>query len=532
MTRQHARRELPRAPEAEGSRPGGLHGHRPLPPRAGRSRPGDRRAARLRGVLQLPAAAVRRDRRGRRRAASTSTCANSSAASNDERLRTTLQSVLGLELGHRRTRARGAAGRAEAVETSTSQTSSRSTTRTKADADAALASRRSHRRRSARPLALPHTGREHRDRAPRGGGAPPDAPRRAADARRLQFLISHELGELLGSCRSSSRRLATTTASEEEWSLSGSAARSSGGEQSASARHRHPAPVRDLTRSPRLPDARKRATRDFVLDAVVLLGRQSGWHRSKSADIGKLVSSRVAEAERWLQTASLIEVERRPMTRNEACTDPQRPPPPPLSSRPRRLRPLPATRRASRPRSDPQRSRVPTDSSPETTQPLRAHLHLPTIDALRELGWQLDRLGLFAGSLDLTDKGSTADSSSRTRRLRRGLSRGSSYRAIQQAHAISPGALRPDLVIEHDHNGTPSWLLIEAKAASARRALGPRRNLRPARLPHSLRPRLAARQAPFGLGIAFGAEPHPSPASDVMLCTPNTLTTALAHFLR
>jgi len=36
---------------------------------------------------------------------------------------------------------------------------------------------------------------------------------------------------------------------------------------------------------------------------------------------------------------------------------------------------------------------------------------------------------------------------------------------------------------------------------------------------------------PFGLGIAFGAELIPSPTSELMLCTPDTLTEALELFL-
>src|SRR5207253_1821094 len=52
----------------------------------------------------------------------------------------------------------------------------------------------------------------------------------------------------------------------------------------------------------------------LVLDAIVLLGKQTGWYRSESPDIGRLITKRVAEADHWLQMRALLEVERSPMT--------------------------------------------------------------------------------------------------------------------------------------------------------------------------------------------------------------------------
>ena len=48
------------------------------------------------------------------------------------------------------------------------------------------------------------------------------------------------------------------------------------------------------------------------------------------------------------------------------------------------------------------------------------------------------------------------------------VSRGSAYRAIQRAHAINPGALRPDLVIRRHGDQPNRWLLIEVSPDRSR----------------------------------------------------------------
>ena len=123
------------------------------------------------------------------------------------------------------------------------------------------------------------------------------------------------------------------------------------------------------------------------------------------------------------------------------------------------------------------------------------------------------------------------DSNSPTRQLLGGLSLGSTYRAIQHAHAISPGGLRPDLVIRRYGDRPESWLLIEVKGGertvehSARAATFDLLAYRTA-----FAPILDRQQAPFGLGIAYGADLHASPTADVMLCTPDTLAALLERF--
>src|SRR5262249_11363897 len=110
------------------------------------------------------------------------------------------------------------------------------------------------------------------------------------------------------------RRLSTTTATEEERSPERIRGAIQWG-QTLSARHATGIPHMYVTS----PARRAYQTPEnellvLVLDAVVRLGKQTGWYRSESADVGRLVSSRVAEAERWLQMRALLEVERRPIT--------------------------------------------------------------------------------------------------------------------------------------------------------------------------------------------------------------------------
>jgi hypothetical protein len=87
-------------------------------------------------------------------------------------------------------------------------------------------------------------------------------------------------------------------------------------------------------------------------------------------------------------------------------------------------------------------------------------------------------------------------------------------------------------VIKHDHHGAESWLLIEAKGGerrvdqSARAATFDLLAYRAA-----FARALGNQAAPFGLGIAFGAELDPSSTSDMMLCTPDMIVPALERFL-
>jgi hypothetical protein len=350
---------------------------------------------------------------------------------------------------------------------------------------------------------------------------------------RLQFLISDELGKLIEQLPFLVRRLATTTASEEEWSaerIRGAIqwGRTIGVRQATGIPHIYvTSPAR---RAFQTPENELLVT---VLDATVQLGRQTGWHRSERPDIGRLINARVAQAELWLRARSLLEVERRPMTPTKLARI--------RSGRHRRRYQavLDAYDRyrnlAERLNRTAIRNAVEAYGIVSRDDPTLFELvcTFRTIDALKSLGWQLDRLGLFAGSLRLTGRKGHQRLELSYQRTPTKLARGSAYHAIQKAHAISPGALRPDLVIRHERgSNNAAWLVIEAKGGerpvdySARAAAYDLLAYRTA-YAHTLN----RQDRPYGLGIAYGAELEPSSSNKVMLCTPDTLSLALARFL-
>jgi hypothetical protein len=345
---------------------------------------------------------------------------------------------------------------------------------------------------------------------------------------RLQFLICHELGELLEQMPFLTRRLATTTASEEEWS----AERVRGAIQWG-----RTIGVRQATGIPHLyvttPARRAYQTPEnellvLVLDAVVQLGHQTGWHRSSSEAVGKLVSSRVGEAERWLQLRGLLEVERRPITPSKLA----------------RIRSGRHRRRYAAALGAYDRYRVLAEKLDRAA--IRAAVEAyglvsrddPTLfellctfralDALRSQGWALGRFGLFRGSLRVRGRRKDVELELTYQATPRGLSADSIYRSIQQRHGITAGGLRPDLVIRTSGRRTQRWLLIEVKGGersvtdSARAAAYDLLAYRTA-----FAPQLVKQAGVYGLGIAWGADLEPMFDTGIALCTSDTLDVAL-----
>jgi hypothetical protein len=220
----------------------------------------------------------------------------------------------------------------------------------------------------------------------------------------LQFLTSHELGQLLDQLPFLVRRLSSTTANEEEWSVE----RIRGAIQWS-----RTLGVRAATGIPHLyvtaPTRRAFQTPEnellvYLLDETVRLGRLSGWHRSTSEITGRLVSTRVAEAERWQQSRMISQVERRPIT-------------PKLISRVRSGR-FRRRYQAALDAYERHRALVGSLNRLAIRQSVETHGLVtrddPTLfelactfdvfDTLKALGWQLGRLGLFKGSLKLTGR--------------------------------------------------------------------------------------------------------------------------------
>jgi hypothetical protein len=151
------------------------------------------------------------------------------------------------------------------------------------------------------------------------------------------------------------------------------------------------------------------------------------------------------------------------------------------------------------------------------------------LNALEGMGWKLDRLRLFEGSLRIDGERDQDKVEITYQSTPRTLSTGSLYREVQQRHALVPGGLRPDLVLRRTRNGTPDkWLLVEVKGGQpsvgtlARRAaydlLAYRRAFSPV---------LDKCDEPYGLGVAWGAELSAALEGDMRLCTPDMLPAAL-----
>jgi hypothetical protein len=345
----------------------------------------------------------------------------------------------------------------------------------------------------------------------------------------LQFLTSAELGALLEQLPFLLRRLATTTALEEEWSpdrIRGAIQWS----RTMSARYATGIPHLYVTS----PSRRAFQTPEnellvFVLDETVRLGRLSGWHRSTSEVAGRLVSGRVAEAERWQSARMLVQIERRPITprllarvrggrarrRYEAVLDAYD-----------RYRELVGTLDRAAIRRAVEEHGLATRDDPTLFELVCTFDVLKT---LKSLGWSLDRLGVFQGSLKL--KGARGDEFIEVayQHTPARLSRGSIYRTTQQVHEISPGGLRPDLVIRRWARGqSHRWLLVEVKGGAKdvdRYARAAAYDLLAYRT--AFDSVLAPNREPYGLGIAWGAGLEPAPDGPIMLCTPDTIPEAL-----
>jgi hypothetical protein len=346
----------------------------------------------------------------------------------------------------------------------------------------------------------------------------------------LQFLVSEELRELLDGMPVLLRRLATTTLHEEEWSLD----RIRGSIQWA-----RTIGLRNATGLPHLyvtaPSRRAYQTPEnqllvFLLDETVRLGRVSGWHRSTSEAAGRVVSTRVGQAERWQKSRMLAEVERGPIT-------------PRLVSRVRSGR---SRRRyqAVLNAFDRYRQLIGVLDRAAVQEAVERHGLVsrddPTLfelvctfailKALKEMGWELDRLRLFEGSLRIGGKRASDTIEVTYQSTPRRLSAGSLYREVQRRHGVEPGGLIPDLVLRRMRKSAPDqWLLVEAKGGhrsvknSARAAAY---DLLAYRMAFS--PVLNTSDAPYGLGVAWGADFCAAPHGDMLLCTPDMLPAALA----
>ncbi len=344
----------------------------------------------------------------------------------------------------------------------------------------------------------------------------------------LQFLVSQELGHLLDYMPLLLRRLATTTTHEEEIT----ADRIRGSIQwgrTIGLRYASGAPNVYVT----APSRRAFQTPEnellvILLDAAVKLGTETGWRHSEAQDVGSLISDRVSRATQWLQSRMLLEVERRPVSPRSISRV--------RSGRfKRRYEPvINAYDRFSElvKQLDRQgiRRAIETHGLATRDDPTVFEIYctFQVLRALRSSGWRLTRFGLFRGALSLRGRRNGEQIRVIYQSPPRALSRGSRYGAIQYRHEITPGALRPDLSIWHMSNEQTRWLVVEVKGGKRPVVESARAATRDLLAYRSAFSRVLDLQVePYGLGIVWGAELDPSPESEILLCTPDTLGAAL-----
>ncbi len=348
----------------------------------------------------------------------------------------------------------------------------------------------------------------------------------------IQFIDSPEVDRLLRQMPTLIRRLRTTTVAETETS----AERFRGSIQWAatfSARAATGLPhVYVTTPARRAFETPENQLLVFALDAIRSVGRKTGWHRSASAELGDRVRKRVAEADRWLRTRMLTELHPKPPT-------------PQLRARVRASRHRPRyqaaldvvalharyVRRLDR---SALRSAIEEHALVTGKDDLLLELVCGfTLEhALKELGWEIEHLGLLQSGRFLTGRRDGSRIDLYYQHAPKELTAGSLYYTIQKHHPFKrAGPLIPDFVLRV-HGASPRWVLIEVKGVqrpvweSARAALLDLLAYR-----RAFDPVLADAEAPYGLGVAWGEAMQASADVEIALCTPDTVEDALARVL-
>jgi hypothetical protein len=359
---------------------------------------------------------------------------------------------------------------------------------------------------------------------------------REGEVRRLaavHFLLSEEVARLLSQMPSLVRRLATTTVVDEEWSLE---------------RVRGPirwGPTLGARAATGLPHLYITAPADrafqtpenevlvHALDAISDAGSRTQWGPPSRSGVGLEVRDRVARSDHWLQTRMLSSIDRYPVDgkmlnriragrsrrRYQSAIDVAI-----LHDRLMRRVDRQAVREAI------EQYGLATRDDP-TLLELKVAFGIER--ALREQGWSLTLPGLVSGGrlLHAQREGRRLDVYYQTAPAR--LEEGSHYGHVQRTHAFAPvGSLRPDFVLHEVREGRERWLLLEVKGVE--RAV--KKSARAATLGllayrRAFDPALMTSWAPYGLGVAWGAELAPTSGSEIMLCTPDTLPQALELIL-
>jgi hypothetical protein len=268
-----------------------------------------------------------------------------------------------------------------------------------------------------------------------------------------------------------------------------------------------------------------------VLDAIIELGRKSGWTSQASAETPSvLVRKRVTEAEFWLQSRLLTQIERVPLTprdvgrvrtgranlRYAAVIDA-------YDCHDSLVRAL-----------DREAVRTAVENAGLVTASEGTLFELlclfKTIDALKSAGWSMSPIRLFRGRLRITGRRPDGRRLNLHYQSNPASLQTSRYKVIQSLHSFpQPHELRPDMILVWDSGNERSrWLLVECKLSkhgvidAATKALSDLLAYRSA-----FTTLLDNQPDPYGLGLAWGQELLPNINAEIMLATPDTLASAV-----
>lgn len=360
---------------------------------------------------------------------------------------------------------------------------------------------------------------------------PTDAVRTLAQ---VHFVLSPEVGELLAQMPTLIRRLSTTTMHEREqsaervrgsvrWSETFAARATSG------LPHLH---VTNPTR--RAYDTPENEMLAFALDAIARFGRLTDWERSTGPGAGGRVRERINQATRWGRARALGDL---PLVApTDGAIARVR-----ASRRRRTYQAVLDTVRVYRElvaRLDRNAIRSAVEDHALVTRDNAVLLELlavfRTMRSLEELGWRGEQAPLIRGGPIFS-----AGRSERTLDLYYQVPpaefrAGSPYTEIQRAHGFRRrGWLRPDLILRVSGvDDSPRWLMLEVKGVGrsvAKYARSAARDLLAYR--RAFNPALTGQPGAYGIGVAWGAELKPAPQAEILLCSPDTLSDALAMAL-
>jgi hypothetical protein len=350
----------------------------------------------------------------------------------------------------------------------------------------------------------------------------------------LQFILSEPVGRLLEEMPVLMRRLTTTTNTEVEVSserVRGAIRWSETFSQRAATGVPHvfvTAPTR------RAFDTPENQTLAFALHVIADFGRRTGWDKSPVQGPAQTVAARTAEATKWRQARSLVDLTVRiPTQKTLARVRASR-------SRARYQAALDVVelyqRYIARLNREAIRDAIEHNAliARRDSVLLELQCAFDTIRAVRQLGWTITPIGLLQPPHILRAHKDHGELDVYYQRAPAALRDGSLYREIQKAHSFATTSdLIPDLVVRLRSGGVTRWLLIEVKGGPKRRVAD---NARAGALDllayrRAYAPVLDHQDGPYGLAYAWGRGLEPTTDTEITLCTPDTLADALAPIL-